>query len=360
MLVAHGGSKACKQYHGGSGSMIYRTFVKDFESHTEPFVIGDLDASKSFVHVLDDTTLDILMSERDTIVDFTKYLSKREAFLRSGVEVISAGEEELLTFYLKNLNTEGEHDFVLPKSENKANILALVEGNWEAFQRNPQRLAQKKENEISYSWDKIIEKFAHHAVHGTQYKKSTHGLGGTETSLRFLASESRFMRRILSIAIYDMLRRTAENQRMIRIVPSDSIEGLHYVFLLFPFPKQPPNITQEEYRAVREKYLEATCMVARLNDPQIKHIVGFSTETGITSNRSEDLLYFDCANWTLEIEENAKKNQIELGILTKASQYNFHVAEYPEIEDEVPHKKTQRNNLCPCGSGLKYKKCHGK
>ena len=28
--------------------------------------------------------------------------------------------------------------------------------------------------------------------------------------------------------------------------------------------------------------------------------------------------------------------------------------------DNIHHKKIGRNDLCPCGSGKKYKKCHGR
>ena len=363
LLVAHGASEACKKFLGGSGSMMYQSSIKGLENHKVPFAIGDLNANKTFVHVLDDTTLDILMMERDTIADFTTYLIKREALLRSEMEVFSSGEEELLSVYLKNLNDVGEHDFVLPKKKQgqKINGLALMEGFWEAFQKNPQRIARKEADKISYSWDKIIEKFAHHAVHDTQYKKSTHGLSGTEASLRIIASESRFMRRILSTAIHDMLQKTPENQRMIRIVPSDSMDGLHYVFLVFPFRKDHSGTSYDEYRTGRQYFLQASCMVARLINPEMKHIIGFATETGIRDpNRSEDLLYFDCINWTHELEEQAKKDQIDLNILTHTSKFNFHATEYPDIKPEKQPKKVQRNDPCPCDSGLKYKKCHGR
>ena len=29
-------------------------------------------------------------------------------------------------------------------------------------------------------------------------------------------------------------------------------------------------------------------------------------------------------------------------------------------KQESPKKKTRRNEPCPCGSGIKYKKCHGR
>ncbi len=359
ILVAHGGSMACEKFHGGSGSMMYHSPISGLDNHTTPFAIGDIDPSKTFVHVLDDTTLDILLNERDTIADFTDYIKKREKYLRSGIMVISPGEEELLVRFLKDLNEEtGEHDFVLPLAKDGRPIdgIAYTEGEWDDFLKSPERKARKKADEISYSWDKIIEKFAHHATHGTAYKNSSHGITGTEQSLRVMASENRFMRRLLSIAIHEMLSKTQPNQRMIRIVPSVAMEGLHYVLLLFPTHL---GKSHEEYRRVRESFLQKSCMVARLMNPSIKHILGFATETGLDPKRSEDLLYFDCKNWDSEIEEQARIDQRELKILINPTQILRKETEYPEPKKMQTSKKVGRNDPCPCGSRKKYKKCHG-
>ena len=42
--------------------------------------------------------------------------------------------------------------------------------------------------------------------------------------------------------------------------------------------------------------------------------------------------------------------------LEKASEY----WKNPEPKSPVKYPETPRNTLCPCGSGLKYKRCHGK
>ena len=41
-------------------------------------------------------------------------------------------------------------------------------------------------------------------------------------------------------------------------------------------------------------------------------------------------------------------------------QVNFAKAARAAIESFFKKAKSGRNELCPCGSGLKYKKCHGK
>lgn len=126
ILVAHGASEACCQMFGGSGSLILDNRVKGFANHTEPFVLGDLDGEQTFIHILDDNSLDVLLQNRDTITDFTNYLIKREQFLRSGVVVYSPGEEEHLAYYLKQINEKGEHDFIMPDAHTSG--YAFAEG----------------------------------------------------------------------------------------------------------------------------------------------------------------------------------------------------------------------------------------
>jgi hypothetical protein len=86
-----------------------------FQGHkVQPFRIGDVEPYGPFVHVLDDATLDIAIGELDTITDFTNYLAKKEALIRSGRLVSAAGEEELVAQFMTRMNAEGEYDFTKP------------------------------------------------------------------------------------------------------------------------------------------------------------------------------------------------------------------------------------------------------
>jgi hypothetical protein len=101
IVVAHHVADAYRSYcGGGSGSLRMRSDLpgtKGYSIDDEPFVIGDLDSGRTFVHVLDDTSLRILMQTLDTISDFVAYLTKKERLFRSPIGVLSAGEEELLS-----------------------------------------------------------------------------------------------------------------------------------------------------------------------------------------------------------------------------------------------------------------------
>jgi hypothetical protein len=357
VIVAHQISDACKAYYGsGSGSLMVSNDEVFASGSGMPFVIGDLDKSKTFVHFFDDTTLDIVMKNIDTITDFVSYLNKKEKFMRSGIGVMSAGEEELLAYYLKNMNKNGEHDFVLPKEG--INMISLDESFWESFKKNPQRLAQKEEDKVSYFWDHLIEMFAKHAQQGTEYFKQKNNLTTTEKILRFLAKESRFNRRILSKAFLEIAEKTPKDQRMLRCLPPHKKGDPYYVFLIFPWKQDETELINRE---VRVGFLEASMRVFKLKNPEALDIIGIATESGRfhAEGGSEDVAYLDTRVWTKENEKEARSLQDDLGILVKPILQNYHEKEYPEIKNEdIP--KNPRNKPCYCGSGVKYKKCHGK
>ncbi len=163
IVVAHDASRRCQREFGGSGSLIIEPDIigamhcASRVDGGKPFAIGRLDLAQGFVHVLDDTSLDIVMRSLDTITDFVSYLSKKEEFIANGRLGWAAGEDDLLAYYLRHTNQVGAHDFLLPFGRN---ILVVDEGLWSAFERHPQRLAQVKADEISYAWDALIEAFA--------------------------------------------------------------------------------------------------------------------------------------------------------------------------------------------------------
>jgi SEC-C motif len=357
IVVAHGVSQRCKKELGGSGSLMILTGIRGEPAHTTPFFIGDLDAHKTFVHVLDDTSLGILMGTLDTVADFTRYLRKKESFLRSGLEVLAAGEEELLASYLKVMNPQNEHDFVVPDD---VTGVAFDEGGWDRFRTNPQRLAQIEANKISYSWDLLIEKFSGYALRGTQEVCSPPLFSTPERILRFLAREPRFRRRVLAKSIIEALESTPADMRRIRVVPPMSTGDPYYVFLLLPTREKH---SYEANRTVRLNFLEACCKVVKLQNPDALDIVGIATETGLASeHRSEDVVYLDARTWNDELTREAREVQKNLKILVNARELHFAESEYPEVSktrDPIKIPKNPRNKPCPCGSGKKYKKCHG-
>ena len=357
VVVAHGVSARIKKcFPGSSGSLMLNTSFKGFDQHTFPFYVGDLAPQKTFVHILDDDSLRILMSTRDTISDFVAYLSAREKLLRGQWEICATGEEQLLAIYLKNLNEHGEHDFVFPIEPGQTvSKIYLPEGHWEDFQNAPERIAQLNADKISYAWDRLIEKFNFYAMRGKQYFVTDGGIKDTEKVLHFMAREPRWKRRYLAKAILDMLRTTPVDKRRLRVLPPVDKGDPHYLFLLLPTHHAR---TDDEYRTVRRNFLESCCAVAKLEYPEAKDIVGIATESGINSSgRSEDAIYFDARGWNAEMESKARELQEKLGILKKPRRIEELVQEYPDVPVAGVKMKNPRNKPCPCGSGKKYKHC---
>lgn len=368
IVVAHSGAERCRrEMNGGSGSLIIDSNITgDMHyagepNYGKPLWVGQVDPTKGFIHVLDDTSLDIVMKTLDTVSDLTDYLTKKEHFLSGDRKVLAAGEEELLSYYLKRMNEAGEHDFVF---EGDYDGVFIDEGGWEEFQRNPQRLAQIAANEISYSWDALIEQFNHHILEDTQYFASPRGVENGEKAIRFLAGESRTRRRLLIHHIFDLIKKTTPDQlRAVRISKPDRPYTPFYVFLLL----RPSDASYEQYREVRGKLLEAYCMATKVIFPEALDIVGIATESGLDEFRSEDAMYLDAHDWTPELQEEAVKIRDELNLLKKTRFHEDKVSEYPDIVSTRSQnvvlpavmKGRDRNAPCPCGSGRKFKKCCG-
>jgi hypothetical protein len=328
-------------------------------------MIGQLDPGRGYVHVFDDTSLDVVMSTLDTVSDFVEYLTKKERFILSGRLGFAAGEEDLLAFYLKYLNEEGEHDFVIPPH---ITTVVIEEGLWEAFTHSPERLSQLAANEVSYSWDALIETFSAHVLAGTQYFTTHPGysnLSNQEKIFRFFAREPRTRRRILARSLLEAISSTSKTMRLTRVTLPSKPGDPYYVFLLLPHLAGVP---YEEYREVRWRLLEACCLVTKLNFLEAQDIIGIATESGRTAEGSEDAMYYDARGWTAEERAEAKSLQRDLGILTQVTRVEGTEKEYPEASpaaglSPVPLAPLladfPRKQPCPCGSGKKFKRCCG-
>lgn len=114
-----------------------------------------------------------------------------------------------------------------------------------------------------------------------------------------------------------------------------------------------------------EYSLRYTCFVSQPHIEEISNRSKIEYVLGDIARYNED----DRALITLAFNEVGKFKSLDFKLYTKTdigSDYD----KYYEIGDGhalsrvrnylLTHKKIGRNDLCPCGSGLKYKKCHGK
>jgi hypothetical protein len=276
-------------------------------------------------------TLDVVLRELDTIQDLMDYLSrKEELLLKPNRTVMASGEEQLVAMYLTRLDEQGCHTFAgIP--ENLTGVY-IDEGHWEAFVQNPQYIAKKQADEISYAWDRLIEHLAERGEFGLGAARR-HDINAMEPALRVLASEPRLARRQLGRQLTDAIQKTVPpGSRFLRVGYSNPRAQTAYVFLVLP---QPPEIkTYGEYREARLALLVACCKVARLRATSATRVVGIATEPAGTRGGSEDLVLLDYERnpWDPAQEAEARQLQANLGILREGTaQYReYHDAEYPE------------------------------
>jgi len=353
IAVAKGVAKPCKKYfNGGSGSLIIKSDIVGSDAHIDPYVIGDINPNETFIHVFDDTTLDIILQTLDTISDFTQYLSRKEELFRiRKVNLLAAGEEDLLPFYVARMKN-GRHDFVFDHE----GPLRIEEGEWLKFNQNPRRVAQVMEDSISYFWDALIERFSQNALNGTQYRVSDGGFSDSEKILRFFASEPRYRRRLLSGSLIHLLENTPNDVYACRYTVPDEKEGPFYVFAVFPNVN---NLADDLYLQVRSHYLLACCMVFKLVYPAADKIVGYATLPGEDGYYfSEDATFFDASNWNSELQDEAEEYQKRYKILIDPKPYDVYQREFPK-KPFVENSFAFTDKDCPCGSGLEYRSCHG-
>lgn len=339
IVVAHNVADRCAAHFGSSnsGTLIFNSDLRGADHYGDlssccPFEVGWLDHGRRFVHVLDDASLDILLTTRDTITDFIDYLKAKEELLHlfkdHGVRFCYTGEEELLANYLLTLEGNG-HGFSFPDGYN---AIAIPEGDWAWFQSSPQRAAQTAADRISYAWDALIEKFNANVLGGTSFHTTNPRVADRERLLRFLAREPRVRRRLLSESFIDMLRRTGASQRATRIMFPSNPGDPYYCFLLLP---KRSGQTDDDYRKVRRELLLMLCAITKIVCPEALDIVGIATETGIeTEPRSEDAVSLDARHWTEEMDAEARRAQQTTGLLTNLTKFKDKVAEFPMTRTE--------------------------
>jgi hypothetical protein len=384
VVVARGVRDACiAHFGGGSGSLMVTSEVIG-GSRNDPaayplFTVRQVDPSRGLIHVLDDTTLSILLETLDTVRDLVAYLERKEHLFTSGRVVRAAGEEQLLAYYLQDVGLDGWNDFRVPGD---VTHLAVDEGLWERFKRHPQRLAQQKADEVSYIWDALIERFAKHMLGDTQYALTNLAKPmDAEMILRFLAREPRTRRRMLARSIYELIGRLGKNEpARTRLVPPSVPGDPLYMLIVF---RQPSSMSYHAYRQRRADILRAYMRIAmaqlrsiinryredhlrrtKTEPPSTLDFVGIAFDHPDSPSGSEDLMYLDGRLWTEEDQVQAEQMQRETGFLADLVMSVGVEKTYPDLPQRtrrpVHVKGSERNQPCRCGSGRKVKHCCGR
>ena len=266
------------------------------------------DFGKGFVHVLTEESLELILSELDTVEDLVAYLTAKERFLQDPARsLIFEGENDLLAIYL----TRGGE---FPEG---SDLMVVDGGIWSDFVNRREYKAKKEADRESYVWDRIIEYIAGHVLHDRLEFGAD--LNSNELGLRVMAKERRFARRILAKSFKEFYDLAGSSNLRARL--ATSLSGVVYVFLATPH-----GYPREDRRAE----LGQRCFVARGLHRESTTVVGLATEQYVSGKGfSFDLAYVHYPEWTEANQELMGKMQSELGYFRQPRVTSFSEDEYP-------------------------------
>lgn len=357
IAVALGAQAACsRHFNDPDGSLMVNSNLKGrshvdptFPGHT-PFAFGDVDPDGPFVHVFDETALNLVLREMDTITDFVRYLDARQVAIRQQVIGHAVSEAEILAVYLTTDIGDGEHGFPPPeKLESFGGQVNLVGGMYRDFKASPAARRKAEADRISYSWDKLIGAFTSNVLAGTSVAVAgvEPNAAHAERALRVMALESRTSRRALSEAFIGALREAEARgrDRFARVITPGNGSAdpeCGHVFLVVAF-REPWLVAEgyDAYRQFRTGLLQAYCEAALYDNRHLKRMLGIAVDASeqVTGRLggSEDLMLLEIAEWTPEHERDVERLRKGAGILKAARlrRGGIHVSEFPPDPTEA-------------------------
>lgn len=359
IVVAHGAKEACEQF---SSSNIYGSLGISYEAgpsdQSHAFIVS-LERSDP-VHLLDSHNLELILGELDTLYDFQAYLTAKENAIRRYEFLSYCGEEDLLAHYFLNFDDTSK-TYTIGLKEDGYNGLMIGEGEWRDFVEIGPYKRRKAHNEISYLWDKLIHKTGRNALKGVLGGNSDVFSG--KSAIHEMAKEPRLSRRTLSETMALAIKNFPDDAkgvvRHLSFMPS-FFSGVGYVFLQL-FHNNPGDY-DTEYRPMRRQLLEFACGAAKLKCPHLTKVIGIGIDAPKYSMmNSEDFILLDCQNWTEEDQAYYERANAELRLFQTSAlkQRRIHATEFPSAQRPRNLPTIGRDQLCPCGSGKKFKRCHG-
>lgn len=331
IAVVSGAEAATRKYFSDDrGTLVIHSGVKG-DDHTDidrkefqPFTVGDVNPLGSFIHVFDPVGLNIVMTELDTVSDFSAYLVARAKFLRSDWPVIALGEEHLLAAYMMNGYIDGVPGFLAKSVKKKARrkLIILPEGEYETYTSSQLYVEIAQLKSSSKLWDNLIELISDDVLKGTSISilDKEPSVALSEQSLRVMASERRIDRVSLSTNLRGAMERCLDEDmaRFVRRViinrrlPSRKVG---YVFLILPH--NPDQGAYEAYRTYRSLMLQTYCLSLFQEHLGLDMVVGLAFDVfrrdGEIRTRSEDVIVMAPPEWTPEGLEILHQNRKAFG-----------------------------------------------
>lgn len=339
ILTCRGAAAASRAKWGGSGSL-FVTNEPLAACAEKPFYLGAFDDADRMLHVFDEVALDEVLDTLDTTKDLCEYLRAREEFFRSGPLVVATGEEDLLGYYMFNHGSGHDHTLSIDRHVNsddgtQPTMVMLDESFGSGWKVSRQRAEKAKADQISYCWDRLIEKTSHHLLEGTQHYPREADVREQERLVRWMAQENRVQRRMLAGALLEAMQ--AGKRRYVLPTRSD---GPVWVFLSW---SRPDGMDYEQYRERRRDMLRSYCLVAKFLNPEFGDIAGIAVDPQL-DELSEDLLHLDAHEWPPELREHARQLHEDAGIFRKTERHESQHWEFP-VPASLGGRRAQRRRV---------------
>lgn len=334
---------------GSAGTLSYFFSAPESLILETPFMVNDLDPAKTFVHVLDDQGVELLLQELATPSDFINYLQTKERAVRELNLVSVGGEEDLLAFYLQE---EGENGFnTLPnRTPSGTSPFSIPEFEWKHFRSSVPYALHYARRKSAKGWNEILKRFADSIVSATVGEGADLPILSHAKAVEALASENLTSRAMLSNFLFEKYRSVPAHIRSSVVVPSTMRAGRIFVFVFFPWSKEFESF--EAYVKERTSLLKLYAHVTRYKIPTAKEIVVFGAVSHGGTLDSETIIVLDAESETT-VEERAFAQRVmkKQKILSDVTERRIPMGEF---------QKVGRNEECPCESGIKFKKCCGR
>lgn len=261
------------------------------------------------------------------------------------------------------------------------NKIHINKGGIHKLHTNPYYIEKKNADHISYFWDDLISSFSFHILNGTSERNNWSSPDQIEPAIREMAATTRFERRVLADSFIEFYNKAKPNQRGTRFFLNPLNPGFGYLFLALPSENAP---SKDKYRDIRLQMLEDYCVINKHLNKNIHNILGIAFKTREQEDQEvtpqffgegQDYIYMTFDQWTTQDQKNAEdiyNEYVSNGLLAKRNMYHGTVNEFPislnNLNNLFAHtamkkpvmKGIDRNKPCPCGSGVKFKKCCGK
>lgn len=321
IIVANGATARCEKFFEGSNGSLM--FSNQADTLPKPFTFGDENPNGTFVHILDDFTLPILLGDLNTISDFIKYLQEKEEFLRGSKCFGYSGEEHLLAHYLTNFDDKKEKHIFWPLCDTNnlyddMDKIYIAEKHWEKLKSHPQYLKKREEDKISFFWDDLINQCADNILAGGSVRTGPI-LKHHEGSVRYMALEPRVQRRMLAKILLRHINKFPDDYKMMNMtmLPS-SLPHTAYIFFQMPYTADIYD-SYDVYKQNRSNLLYSYCLAAKATMPDLEKIIGMATEPlkfFVDKPITQTMMLFRCSKheWTDELQREGEQIKNKLNI----------------------------------------------